>query len=350
MGATKEIRFMKSLKLIIPATALTLLTALLLLAGQAAAQTEEEEALRAAEAREAEVEEKLRAAERKMEEAARVIAELTTERLPQLAEIERRIQFVGGDRPRLGVNIGGDSKEAVDGVLITGVTPGSAADEAGLRAGDVITGINDEAMAADNAMDAMHKVLEFMEAVEEGDILDVQYKRDGKTGTVQVEPRKIEMHAFKFPGMPEGFRVPDVQIAPGVVDNMRRFTWRWGGGPFGELELIELNEGLGKYFGTDSGVLVVSAPKSDTLQLEDGDVIRKIDGREPTSVKHAMRILGSYQPGEKLTLEVMRDKRSRTLEIEIPDDRHSQLFLPGNEPRPVVAPTPPRAPRPVERT
>lgn len=340
---------MKTLKFAIPATALLLVAALLLLAGQAAANPEEE-ALRAAEAREVEVEEKLRAAERKMEEAARVIAELTSERLPQLAEIERRIQIFGNDRPRLGVNIGGDSEEPVDGVLITGVTPGSAADEAGLRAGDVVTAINDESLAADNAMNAMHKVLEFMKAVEEGDILDIQYKRDGKTGTVQVEPRKIEMNAFEFRGIPEGFRLPDVHIAPGVADNMRRFSWRWGGGPFGELELIELNEGLGKYFGTDSGVLVVSAPESDALQLQDGDVIRKIDGREPTSVKHALRILGSYQPGETLELEVMRDKRSRTLEIEIPDDRQSRFLVPGLEARPAVAPRPPKAPRPVERT
>ena len=36
-----------------------------------------------------------------------------------------------------------------------------------------------------------------------------------------------------------------------------------------DLELVELSEGLGKYFGADSGVLVVSAPQDDALQLED---------------------------------------------------------------------------------
>lgn len=335
---------MKCLKLIIP------VAALLLFVGQAAAQTEDEELLKAAEVREAEVEERLRAAERKMEEAARVIAELTTERLPQLAEVERRIQFIGNDRPRLGINIGGEGDEPVDGVQVNGVTPGSAADEAGLRTGDVITAINGESMAAEDAMDATQKILDFMEGVEEGDILDVQYKRDGKTGTVQVEPRPVDVRVFSFGGMPKDFKVPDIEIAPGAIDGMRRFAWHFGGGPWGDLELVELNEGLGKYFGTDSGVLVVSAPESDVLQLEDGDVIRSIDGREPTSVKHAMRILGSYQPGEKLKLEIMRDKRSRTLEIEIPDDRHSRFFPPGDAPTPALAPTPPRPSRPVEKT
>ncbi|NIV17967.1 MAG: PDZ domain-containing protein [Woeseiaceae bacterium] len=335
---------MKTLKLIIP------VAVALLLAGQAAAQSEEEQALKAAEAREQEIENRLRAAEKQMEEAARVIAELTTERLPQLREIERRIEIIGSGRPRLGINIGGDDEGAVDGVRIIGVTPGSAADEAGLRTGDVITSINGESMAAESAGDAGRKVLEFMEGVEEGDVLDVGYLRDGKTGTLEVEPKPVDMRVFDFRGMPRDFEVPEIHIAPGIADGMRRWAWQWGGGPFGDLELIDLNEGLGKYFGTDSGVLVVSAPKSGALKLEDGDVIRKIDGREATSVKHAMRILGSYQPGENLEIEIMRDKRSRTLEIEIPDDRHSQLWLPGNEPRPVLAPVPARAPRPVEKT
>jgi S1-C subfamily serine protease len=270
--------------------------------------------------------------------------------LPKLAEFDRRIRIFGDDRPRLGVNIGADGDEPVDGVQINGVTPGSAADEAGLRTGDVITAVNGESMAAENAMNATQKILDFMEGVEEGDVLDVQYRRDGKTGTVQLEPRISDGHRFEFYGMPENFKVPDIEIAPGAFDGMRRFAWQFGGGPWGDLELVEVNEGLGKYFGTDSGVLVVSAPESDVLQLQDGDVIRSIDGREPTSVKHAMRILGSYQPGEKLKLEIMRDKRSRTLEIEIPDDRHSQLFVPGKAPRPAAAPIPPRAPRSVEKT
>ena len=56
-----------------------------------------------------------------------------------------------------------------------------------------------------------------------------------------------------------------------------------------------------------------------------------------------MRILSSYQPGESLQLEIMRDKRRRTLDIEIPDNR-SSMVLPAPLPvRPVVAP----APRPI---
>jgi S1-C subfamily serine protease len=102
--------------------------------------------------------------------------------------------------------------------------------------------------------------------------------------------------------------------------------------------MVELNEGLGRYFGTDSGLLVISAPGNNDLEIEDGDVIKSIDDREPQSVGHAMRILGSYQAGEELELEIMRDKRRRTLKIRMPeDDRRS--FFPAPVP-PAAAPAP----------
>jgi hypothetical protein len=82
---------------------------------------------------------------------------------------------------------------------------------------------------------------------------------------------------------------------------------------------------------------------SDSLQLEDGDVIQKIDGREPTDVRHALRILSSYQAGESLQLEIMRNKKRKTLDVEIPDDLSSGL-MPPEMVAPVVQPA--RAPAP----
>ena len=107
------------------------------------------------------------------------------------------------------------------------------------------------------------------------------------------------------------------------------------------MELVSLNEGLGKYFGTDSGLLVVSAPKSDSLELQDGDVIQTIDGRKPTDVRHAMRILNSYESGESLKLGIMRDKKKRTLEVAVPADHRGSLFAPVPV-KPARAPIPPR--------
>jgi S1-C subfamily serine protease len=84
------------------------------------------------------------------------------------------------------------------------------------------------------------------------------------------------------------------------------------------MELVALSEGLGGYFGTDEGLLVVRAPATDELGLEDGDVILEIGGRVPSSPQHAMSILRSFEPGERLELEIMRRQRREQLEYELP--------------------------------
>jgi S1-C subfamily serine protease len=306
---------MNKWKVIVPAAAI------LLFAGQAAAQTEEER-LREAEVRELEMEERMRAAEARMEAAAREIAEITKERLPQIVEFEKRFEYP--KRPMLGVNIQSEGKsDPVEGVEITGVTPGSAASDAGLRAGDIITSVNDEPMSADSASVAAGRLLDFMNGVEEGDVLKLEYQRAGKVGSVEVEPRVMPPKAFAWSGKrgPNAIHVAPVAPVPGVERFAVEFTSPWAHTSLGDLELVELNEGLGRYFGTDTGLLVVKAPKSGAFELEEGDVIQSIDGREPQDVRHAMRILASYTAGEELELGIMRDKRKRTIDVEIPEDR-----------------------------
>ena len=347
---------MKTLKLIIP------VALALLLAGQAVAQTEEKEkqaALQEVQKNEAAIQKKLQDAERQMAEAARTIAELTSERLPQIRKIERHIEIINDGRPRLGVTIGNrDNKGPVEGVGVMAVTPGSASDEAGLRAGDILTSVNDESMSADNSEQATEKLLDFMKGVEEGDTLTVEYLRDGKVGSVEVEPKPSDVNVFSyqgFPRTPSMMNMPniphDVHVAPRIVQEFQRdFDFKWSGNSWGDMELVELNEGLGKYFGTDSGVLVVSAPESDALQLEDGDVIQKIDGREPTSVRHALRILSSYQAGESVEIEIMRDKKRRKLDISMPDDRTSMFWVSPERVKPARVPVAPKSATLVEKT
>jgi len=337
---------MKTLKILIP------VAVGLMFAAQAAAQTQEaEEARQAAEARraearleEAEASEQMREAERQLEEAAQRIAELSTQNLPRIVAMERKAMALM-DKPRLGVTVGGNESEGpVEGVNILGVTPGSAAADAGLRAGDVITSVNGESLSADTGADANMRLLEFMRGVEEGDKLDVEYLRDGNVGKVEVEPRIVEAHAYAWSGDGKEYVIPGVPVAPGVVRKFQ-YAMPYLGHSWGDMELVELNEGLGRYFGTDSGLLVVSAPKSDAFKLQDGDVIQSIDDREPASVGHALRILGSYQPGEELELKIMRDKRRQTLSIEMPDDRTSFVVPAAPAPiRPAVVVRPVKAP------
>ena len=160
---------MKMWKIILPAAAF------LLLAGQAAAQTDEEnERLRYAEDREVAMEERLKRAEARMAEAAREIAEISKERLPRIAEIERR--FAWSSKPRLGVNIESvEDAGPVEGVKIIAVTPGSAASDAGLRTGDIMTAVNNEPLSASSASEANERLLDFMKGIEGGDVIEVPW-------------------------------------------------------------------------------------------------------------------------------------------------------------------------------
>jgi hypothetical protein len=208
-------------------------------------------------------------------------------------------------------------------------------------------------MSADDGAEANKRLLAIMKGVEEGDKLSVEYLRDGNVGKVEVEPRVMgpQVYAWAPDGEKFEFSVPPIPAAPGAPHKYS-FVSPLIASSWGDMELVELNKDLGRYFGTESGLLVVSAPKSDALKLQAGDVIQSIDGREPKSVGHAMRILGSYQAGESLELKIMRDKRGQKLDITMPDDRTSMLT-----PRPPLPVKPadvhirvPRAPRPDRRT
>lgn len=277
--------------------------------------------------------EEMRAAEARLEEAARRIAELSSQQLP--VPSGQQWAFAFSSRPMLGITLDGDNKAGpVDGVVISGVTPGGAAFEAGLRAGDTISAINKESMSASSSAAANERLLAFMAAVEEGDTLDIEYLRDGKVATVEVAPSVHAERHFSFatpgrhapfaPSAPGAPMAPMPQLAPGAAPMVRN-VFRWhGAAGWRDMEMTPLSADLGRYFGTDKGLLVVRAPVDGPLQLKDGDVIQSIDGREPSSISHAMRILASYQPGETLKLEIMRDKRRKTLDVTLPEDRQSQ--------------------------
>ena len=270
-----------------------------------------------------EVEVRMREAEAALAVAAQQVAELSIRQLPRIATIERIMR--GGHGPVLGITIGADDDDGpVEGVTILGVSPGGAAAESGFRAGDIITAINGESLTAGNDREANAKLLDFMQGVEEGDELSIEYLRNGKLQVTDVSPRSMHggVFAFEFDG--SDFSAPGFPVPPNAR-NFDNFLWISGGSGLGDMELVKLTERLGSYFGTGEGLLIVRAPKNEELKLQDGDVIQSIDGRKPTSVNHAMRILGPHQSGETVNIEIMRDKRKRTISIDVPDNRRSSV-------------------------
>ena len=227
----------------------------------------------------------------------------------------------------MGINIANRSERAgpVEGVAVVGVTPGGAADAAGLRADDVLISIGDTSLMAESMEEANDRLLRFMDGVKPGQSVDVVYLRGGK-----VLDTAVVADTFN-PGM----LPPDFPFREDLERLGRQFEsefiqplqsrWRHSG-VFAGMELVSLTPELGRYFGTEAGLLVVRAPDSAAIDLQDGDVIRTIGARVPNDPGHAMRILRSYEPGEELVIGIMRDERSTEIRLVLPQPKERTGF------------------------
>jgi membrane-associated protease RseP (regulator of RpoE activity) len=292
----------------------------------------------------------MRAAQRELADRYRVFADRKVPggvsvysygaRAPQVA-------VFGDDRPRIGVLVRTDRDDETDriGAVLTAVTPGGPAEEAGLMAGDIITEANGVALAARGRgrdENPGQRLIEIVGDLEEGEELRVSYQRGGETHTAVLAPRVLASDAFAdafgdsvFAGdlmrrdLMRGFerfdpsvfapRVEELKIAPIEMIARIGLPHRWL-----DIELVTLDEDLGSYFGTTEGVLVIRAPGDDDLGLKSGDVILVIDGRKPKSPSHALRILRSYEEGETVSMQIMRNGSQQRVTITVPEnDRDS---------------------------
>lgn len=231
-------------------------------------------------------------------------------------------------RAVIGVSLG--QQEGSGGVRIEDVTDGGPADRAGLRAGDVLTAIDDVDLTAMDAEDAADALVEHLAGdVEPGDTVQVVYERDGTSRRASIATEEVGLRSFAW-SRPGGAIVvrPDMPDAPDMDFSV--VTPRMG--HIGEapevrarvlsgllearmhgLRLIDMNPDLGSYFNTDHGALVAEADDEAPLGLHAGDVILSIDGRQVEDAGHAYRILQSYRPDEELSVEIMRQQRRQTL-------------------------------------
>ena len=79
----------------------------------------------------------------------------------------------------------------------------------GLRPGDILTAVNDEALSAESSEASNMRLLDFMNGVKEGDVLTIEYLRDGKSGSVEVEPQIMADNAFLLSPFTTISLVPD---------------------------------------------------------------------------------------------------------------------------------------------
>jgi predicted metalloprotease with PDZ domain len=253
-----------------------------------------------------EIEAQLTEARQKLEEAAHEVAELSTRLGRPLVD---RLMMMGEGPSHAVIGVQLDAKNSKDGAHVRDVSPGGPAAEAGIRAGDVIVRVNGADVRVEHPA---AEVAHLMRGVEPDSKVKIHVLRDGKPADFEVTARPIE-NPLDMPGMPPHLGMPFEGFGPGSPGSMH--------GSVAGMELVTLTPQLGAYFGTDKGVLVLRAPRNPAFNLQDGDVILSIDGREPTSGSHATRILASYQAGEKVKLQLLRQRKKMNIEATVPE-RH----------------------------
>ena len=336
----------------------------------------------------------------KTEEARKELAELRT----QMQELSRKMAALSGelgeggprsyayryignpDRAMIGVVLDPDDK----GVRLSAVTPDGPAARAGLRDGDIITAIDHQPVVDKSSKASYEKALTLLANLKAGQNLSINYLRGNDTGVVTVAAERRE--AWNWPMLinddPKHSLLPkdfdermraemeraqreaertaahdkahmqrDVEraqheaeramehdkahmqadVARATRDAMRqmRTTMPWWG-----LNLAPLNADLGRYFGTDKGVLVIAADQDSLPGIRGGDVITSIGGEQVNRPEDALRALRDQDTGKDVAIKLLRDRKTLALNMKAP--AFKSIF--DMRTAPPAPPAPPAAP------
>lgn len=306
----------------------------------------------------------LERAERELAEARRKVIELRRELGEPGPRGERReVRVVtAGNRAMIGVVFG----EAGDGVEVRAVTPGGGADKAGLRAGDRILAINGKDLAAavkaSPGKPAVEAARELVGRPADGEAVRLTISRDGKRQDIVATAQKRSEFAWsgngELPAMLrerlrgiEGLEGGEVDILveralerAGRSHEMagRRVMMYHEGAR--DLRLAAMNPDLGKFFGADSGVLVLEQKNERFAPLATGDVISSIGGERVESPIDVMRALRRHEPGSTVNVEVMRERKRQVLVLTVPQRPAFESLWPAPPAPPTAPPAPPAPP------
>lgn len=213
-----------------------------------------------------------------------------------------------------------DLAEAFDlevkyGVIVNEVVDDSPAEEAGLENDDIIVSIDSERITD------YDDLVDMLTEHGEGDQITIGLIRDGKALDVQVKLAK----------RPRGRR---------DLDWHSQFSYDYKA-PFGRshsyigVQLSDLTDQLGEFFGVERGrgalirEVEEDSPAADA-GLKAGDVIISIDSDKMRDAGDVAEYILDTDPGEQVSITVMRDKAELTVEVEVDESpsgsRYGNIF------------------------
>jgi predicted metalloprotease with PDZ domain len=207
------------------------------------------------------------------------------------------------------------------GAFVNEVVEDSPADEAGLEEDDVIISFDGSKITNSD---------ELAKAISEhhpGDEVILTVVREGD----EVE---LKVTLEKRSGYDKSIWITQ---NPNNWDYHYSFDYNDDNQPYIGVSLLDLTSQLGDYFGVDKGrgALITEVLKdspAEKAELKAGDVIVSIDGDEVFDSKDIRDLISEKEPGDKVEVTVIRDKKERKLSVEVAEaekesDAYSHIFL-----------------------
>jgi serine protease Do len=194
------------------------------------------------------------------------------------------------------------------GVEVRQVAPRSPAAKGGLKPGDVILAI------AERPVYSVNRLRWLVDTLSPGHSVPIEYFRAGQKKTVQVELSSLEPRGGPF------------------------HPWPHPRGPLRSylgVGLQAMTDDLREAFGAprDEGILVTQVFDTSPAAgagLRAGDVITRMDRKQITEVADVYRVLDFFEPGDEITIEIIREKASTTLTVVLavpPDEGPPRSWL-----------------------
>ncbi len=230
-----------------------------------------------------------------------------------------------------------------DGWHVISVVAHSGAAEAGIRAGDIITKMGDVDLT--QSIEDVQEIIELTQW-QIGEVVEVEFTRDGQVLSVPVEARDNDSADFVMSKqmdnqvlMLKGNEMSDLSKTISVIvsNNSHDFNFNEDdinmvfpdnlsdlkvyiaqGESTSDLlgknhQLSTLSDGLSSYFKTKGGVLVLGIEQNNLFDLQEGDVIKQVNGAQVQSPKDVIKALLKAENQQDIEMKIVRHKRNKTL-------------------------------------
>jgi serine protease Do len=229
----------------------------------------------------------------------------------------------------LGVTAG----ETEGKIVIAEVEPKSPAEQSKLREGDVVLKIDGRDLTTSQGLS------QEIRSRKPGAEITLKIERDGKPQDVRIKlgeysedsaKRELEI---RFPALfPQILPRPPQRINPPPSSRSPLEGFRWEKRRYIGTTLQEMNKELAEAWGARDGYgLLVTALEEDgpakKAGLKVGDIILKADGKKVEAVGDLSGLLQDKKKGDKVKLDVVRDKKTLTLEVPVAEDEKSNAAI-----------------------